>query len=46
MLVNNQQNSFTDTNMPTKSMIDASILPLANAPMTDIVIVEDGDENV
>lgn len=46
MLINSQHNSFTDPNLPTKSMIDASMIPLTTSEVKDIVIIEDGDENV
>ena len=44
MLINSQHNSFTDPNLPTKSMIDASMIPLTTSEVKDIVIIEDGDE--
>ena len=46
MLANSKHNSFADPNAPMKSMIDANIAPLAVEEMQEVVILEDGDENV
>lgn len=46
MLQNSKHNSFADPNAPMKSMIDANIIPLVSEGLKDIVIVDDGDENV
>lgn len=46
MLQKSQHNSFADPNAPTKSMIDANIQPLAVQEIEEVMIVEDGDENV
>lgn len=46
MLQKSQHNSFADPNAPTKSMIDANIQPLAVQEIQEVMIVEEGDENV
>ena len=46
MLQNSKHNSFADPIDQMKSMIDANIMPLAGEGLGDIIIVEDGDENV
>lgn len=46
MLQKSQNNSFAGANVPNKSMIDASIAPLVNAEVQDVMIVEEEDENV
>lgn len=46
MLQKSQNNSFAGANVPNKSMIDATIAPLVNEEVRDVMIVEEEDENV
>lgn len=44
MLQKSQNNSFAGNNVPNKSMIDATIVPLVTADVGDVMIVEDVEE--
>ena len=44
MLQKSQSNSFAGNNVPNKSMIDATIVPLVNADVEDVMVVEDVEE--
>lgn len=44
MLQKSQSNSFAGNNVPNKSMIDATIVPLVTADVEDVMVVEDVEE--
>ena len=44
MLQQSQNNSFAGKNVPNKSMIDATIVPLVTADVEDVMVVEDVEE--
>ena len=44
MLQKSQSNSFAGNNVPNKSMIDATIVPLVTADVEDVMVVEEVEE--